>query len=263
LRPDVPASLSRIVQQAMARDPALRYRSARVFARELRDWIEQEGAELTDEGLPDKPWLAPRRLGTVAASLAVVGALAWWLNSEPSHEATETAAAATTTSSTAKADAASAAPMSAPANPSAAATVVAAAPAVQPAEPAPSAAEPEPPATKAQLVPSRPTRPTLAAPRERSNKPQSKTGTPVKQPGAPGKTPGSAAATGVVQLAISPWGRIEVNGSSAGVTPPLAKLTLPAGEHVVTVRNEDFPPYTARVKVAPNEAVTVRHRFGS
>jgi serine/threonine-protein kinase len=69
--------------------------------------------------------------------------------------------------------------------------------------------------------------------------------------------------TGVVQLAISPWGRVEVNGSSAGITPPMAKLTLPAGEHVVTVRNEDFPPYTARVKVTPNEPVTVRHRFGS
>jgi serine/threonine-protein kinase len=98
-------------------------------------------------------------------------------------------------------------------------------------------------------------RPAPTAARER-DKPAPKTGATTRPDGA-------APATGVVQLAISPWGRVEVNGSSAGITPPMAKLTLPAGEHVVTVRNEDFPPYTARVKVTPNEPVTVRHRFGS
>jgi serine/threonine-protein kinase len=85
----------------------------------------------------------------------------------------------------------------------------------------------------------------------------------VKPPAAAPAKAASPLPTGVVQLAIAPWGQIEVNGAPAGVTPPLARLTLPVGEHVVTVRNEDFPPYTAKVKVSADGPVTVRHRFGS
>jgi eukaryotic-like serine/threonine-protein kinase len=40
-------------------------------------------------------------------------------------------------------------------------------------------------------------------------------------------------------------------------------LTLPEGEHLITVRNADFPPYTTRVKVGPDLNAVVRHRFGS
>jgi eukaryotic-like serine/threonine-protein kinase len=67
----------------------------------------------------------------------------------------------------------------------------------------------------------------------------------------------------VVQLAITPWGQIEVDGAAAGVTPPLARLSLSVGDHVVTVRNEDFPPFTTTVRVTADQPVVVRHRFGS
>jgi serine/threonine-protein kinase len=66
-----------------------------------------------------------------------------------------------------------------------------------------------------------------------------------------------------VQLAVAPWGQIEIDGKSAGVTPPLAQLTLSVGDHVITVRNEDFAPYTVKVRVSADQPVTVRHRFGS
>jgi eukaryotic-like serine/threonine-protein kinase len=33
--------------------------------------------------------------------------------------------------------------------------------------------------------------------------------------------------------------------------------------HTITVRNEDFPPYTLRVQVDAERPVTVKHRFGS
>ena len=80
------------------------------------------------------------------------------------------------------------------------------------------------------------------------------------------RTPNSAAATapvltGVLQLAISPWGLVEVDGTAAGTTPPLTRLTLPEGMHNVTVRNEDFPPMTFSVQVSADKPVTVRHRF--
>lgn len=66
-----------------------------------------------------------------------------------------------------------------------------------------------------------------------------------------------------MRLAISPWGEIEVNGQPAGLTPPLATLTLPAGSHRITVRNGDFPPYSTQVDVDADQPVTLRHRFGS
>lgn len=252
LRPEVPASLSRIVQQAMAREPAQRYRSARVFARELRDWIDQEGAELADETPSANPWLAPRRLAAVAASLVVVGVLAWGLRDATRVDATDIAATPGTTTAVV----ADPAPVAASnAAGSVVAVITAAAAASVPAAPATSTVAVAQPVTeKVKPVTPRP-RAAPDAHRERAKAP-AKTVVATK--------PDSAAPpTGVVQLAISPWGRVEVNGSSAGITPPMAKLTLPAGEHVVTVRNEDFPPYTARVKVTPNEPVTVRHRFGS
>ena len=67
----------------------------------------------------------------------------------------------------------------------------------------------------------------------------------------------------MVQLAISPWGQVEVDGQGAGTTPPLTRLTLTEGTHTITVRNEDFPPLTLTVQVSPDKPTTVRHRFGS
>ncbi|MBC7938833.1 MAG: PEGA domain-containing protein, partial [Chitinophagaceae bacterium] len=70
-----------------------------------------------------------------------------------------------------------------------------------------------------------------------------------------------APATGTLQLAISPWGRVEVGGVTAGTTPPLTRLTLPEGTHTVVVHNADFPPYSAEVQVQADKPVTLRHRF--
>jgi serine/threonine-protein kinase len=66
-----------------------------------------------------------------------------------------------------------------------------------------------------------------------------------------------------VQLAVSPWGAIEVDGQPAGVTPPLTRLELPAGPHLVIIRNGDHTPFITEVHVGPGKPVSVRHRFGS
>jgi len=71
------------------------------------------------------------------------------------------------------------------------------------------------------------------------------------------------APTGLVRIAISPWGRVEVDGADAGLAPPLRQLTLPEGTHRIVVRNEDFPPYNASVTVTPGQPVTLKYRFGS
>jgi hypothetical protein len=75
--------------------------------------------------------------------------------------------------------------------------------------------------------------------------------------------PTTTPATGVLQLAVTPWGEVEVNGAAAGTTPPLARLTLPVGTHTVVIRNQDFPPHRTTVTVGEDRAATVRHRFGS
>ncbi len=68
---------------------------------------------------------------------------------------------------------------------------------------------------------------------------------------------------GQVTLAISPWGQIEVDGSNVGTTPPLNQLTLSAGPHQITIRNADFPAYSATINVTGSQPVKIRHKFGS
>lgn len=68
---------------------------------------------------------------------------------------------------------------------------------------------------------------------------------------------------GTVRLAVSPWGRVEVNGVAAGTTPPLSQLKLPAGRHRIVIRNGDFPPLATTVTVGADKPLTLRHRFGA
>jgi eukaryotic-like serine/threonine-protein kinase len=46
-----------------------------------------------------------------------------------------------------------------------------------------------------------------------------------------------------------------------GTTPPLTRLTLPAGSHQIVVRNGDYPAHTATLTVSEDKPVTLRHRF--
>ncbi|TXC65744.1 PEGA domain-containing protein [Piscinibacter aquaticus] len=66
-----------------------------------------------------------------------------------------------------------------------------------------------------------------------------------------------------MRIAVSPWGNVEVNGTSVGTTPPLNELTLPEGRHQIVIRNADFPPYSATISVAPGQPVNLKHKFGS
>lgn len=71
-----------------------------------------------------------------------------------------------------------------------------------------------------------------------------------------------APASGLLQLAVSPWAEVEVDGTSYGTAPPLNRLTLPAGPHEVTLRNGDFAPHSVTVVLQADENVVVKHRFG-
>jgi hypothetical protein len=100
------------------------------------------------------------------------------------------------------------------------------------------------------------------APADRTRDAARRAAQPAPASAAGPTTVAAAATSGTLQLAISPWGEIEVDGRSAGTTPPLTQLSLPVGTHSITVRNADFPPFSTTVQVQADKPVVVRHRFG-
>jgi hypothetical protein len=71
----------------------------------------------------------------------------------------------------------------------------------------------------------------------------------------------AAPLSGTIQLAISPWGEVVVDGTKRGVSPPLRELELPPGKHTIEIRNTTFPARVENVTVRAGESVRVRHRF--
>ncbi len=251
--PEVPPALSEIVARAIAKLPDDRYRSVRVFARELHEWLQAHPQALrADDDAPVPPPAAEveavtqQRRPWIAAA-AAVGALAvlaaWQLlpRGAPQQPAAASAPAAVVAASAAAPQAVAA---SVGAVPEAAASVAAVAAATPPAPivaPAASVAAVVPPPAGSTAAP---------APRAADARPAAAT---------------AAAATpsmGVLQLAITPWAEVEIDGRRVGVAPPLNRLRLPAGPHTVTLRNSGFRPHTLRITVDADETAMLRHRFG-
>lgn len=283
--PAVPAALGEIAGRAMEKDPEHRFRSARSLSRELRHWLD-ENANAPEHVPPSSavPAAGTRRLWPALAltTLVVTGIAVWaGLASRPQPEATEVASAAEP--STGVRPEAAALPIvsatSTPApvveTPAAASVSPPPASAMTPAVAAGTKSEstaagsetviagtasalpgPTPAAAKPTTSPKAAVAPAPA--RESAKDRQARQ---VRE--REGRAAPTAVATGTVRIAISPWGQVEVNGSTAGTTPPLNELTLPEGKHQITVRNTDFPPYSVSVTVSPGQPVTVKHKFGS
>jgi len=228
VNPTVDAALSGIVARAMARKPGDRYRSARQLSRALRQWISEEtnGLGHARSARLRGPWV-----WGAGAAVALLLGVAAWLVASPSGGEVSVAQAAPVPVATVAAP-----PAAVPAEPMVVAQAPAAAPVVAPA---PSKARAEAQRAK-DKTPARSTLPVVAA--------------PVEAP---------PPAQGTVQLAVSPWGNVEVDGKPAGTTPPLARLTLPVGTHQIVVRNDDFPAHSVSITVSEDKPVTLRHRFGS
>ena len=235
VNPKVDRALSDIVARAMARKPGERFRSARQLSRALRTWISEE-----TNGLVHKPPVRAWRafggwIWAAGGTLAIAFIALVWLLTPHGQEAREPVAAV---------------PLSAPVTTS---PVVAAAP------PTPATAEAAAPVAEAAVPAPQPVKLHAEAPRTvKKDKPPAKDkATPV----AAEPTPAAAPAPGVVQLAVTPWGQVEVDGRAIGTTPPLTRLSLPAGSHQIVVRNGDFPAHTANVTVNEDKPLTLRHRF--
>ncbi len=293
--PDVPHALAEIATKAMAKNPEHRFRSARAFARELRHWLE-ENAVSGDGDLQDdvvssrKPmWIALGALG-----LVVTGAVAWGLFG-PANESASTRAAApasaaapaakptvvpaasnafdptaavsaSASASAAAIDAAAAASASASASVKSAPPLEPASVAVSVAAPAPAAATTEPAGAvaanrsptvastplKAMVTTKEPPRETVKEKRTREREARLANAAALNT---------AAASTGLLRIAISPWGDIEVDGKPAGTSPPLTELALSPGRHQIVVRNTDLPPLSTSVNVTADQPVTLKHKF--
>ncbi|HET9205759.1 MAG TPA: protein kinase [Burkholderiaceae bacterium] len=235
VRPEVPVALSDITMRALAHDPAQRYRSARQMSQALREWLETEAEIAGDEASPRRGNRRRVLVATLLAGTAIGGVVGWQVMS--SQEPPRVVRVA---------------PPSAPEPVPAPFTLPVAAKSEDTSAATPTPSEAVPTVVTPNPVRAKPVeRPVARDTRERPS------------PREPAAKPAAAPATGVVQLAVTPWGQIEIDGKGAGVTPPLSQLTLSVGEHVITVRNEDFTPHTVTVRVSADKPVTVRHRFGS
>ena len=262
IRSHVPVVLSAIAAKAMARDRKQRYGSAAAMAAELRRWFEQQAMASTSEGPPSGPSGAlPQEVPAGPAPSVVpqgqrrLQQVLWTV--------TALVAAATAGFFTRG--------QSEPVTPPPVLAATAAATAVLPT-PAPVATRLTPVATPAANTvavttdnrPAARAAPLVATAQGAATKPVSARNKAVAMP--PAREPAAAApaaplATGTLQLAVSPWGNVDVDGSPAGTTPPLTRLTLPEGTHTITLRNDDFPPYTTTVQVSADQPTSLRHRF--
>ena len=272
----VPRGLAEIAARAMVKDPEQRFRSARTFSRELRHWLDEN----TGAGEIEEPVRALRRSWQIwagaAATAVVVGGVALFL-ANTANDAPPTLAAR---------------PIDPPA-PVAAATA-GPGPSTQPVaadSPPASAVEDERPiadrssagvhagSKPAALNGNAPAAPARFAATGQSAKPRPQPSKPVTSGNETGRDRNIAKAKGaappdakvamavkgrgVVRLAVSPWGQVEVDGVAAGIAPPLTELTLNEGKHLITIRNADFPAFSTTVTVTPGQAVALKHKFGS
>ena len=66
---------------------------------------------------------------------------------------------------------------------------------------------------------------------------------------------------GRVELAITPWGKVLVDGQERGLSPPLRVVAVSPGSHTIVIQNANFPPHVQRIVIKPGESTKIRHRF--
>ncbi|TAJ76513.1 MAG: adenylate/guanylate cyclase domain-containing protein [Gallionellaceae bacterium] len=79
-----------------------------------------------------------------------------------------------------------------------------------------------------------------------------------------GKATGQASGEpGVLALTIKPWGEVYLDGKMQGVSPPVTKLQVSAGEHVIEIRNTTFPAYKQSIKIKAGDKTSINYKFAN
>lgn len=74
-------------------------------------------------------------------------------------------------------------------------------------------------------------------------------------------TPAAVAGEGIVKFDIKPRGRVDIDGITKGLSPPVKELKLPVGTHTVEIFNGQAAPVKRTIDVKRDESVTVSHTF--
>jgi class 3 adenylate cyclase len=64
---------------------------------------------------------------------------------------------------------------------------------------------------------------------------------------------------GRVEVTVSPWGEVVVDGRGRGMSPQV--LSLAAGPHTIEIRNSSYPIHVERVEVKAGQALKIQHTF--
>ncbi len=278
--PNIPEGLAQITARAIEKNPDNRYRSARAFSRELRHWLDENAVSSEDE-LPavvpsrSRPrWLMAGGAGLVTAGVVITGAFAW-IRWSPEHLVKPEVATAVTPATVAAAPTttliASAPVTVAIADAPVAAAVVDAretpsAPAVAVAPAVPDVAAPElvasaPASTGSDPAAAKAVASTAPQAPKESQKDKRLREARAREAARASLSPAAALPTGLVRIAVSPWGEIEVDGRAFGTSPPINELTLPEGRHQIVIRNTDFPAMSTNVVVTSGQPVSIKHKF--
>lgn len=93
--------------------------------------------------------------------------------------------------------------------------------------------------------------------KEKKTKPETKATDKSKVMNAPAGTPG------VVMISVKPWGEVYLDGKMVDVSPPLTRLQVPAGSHVIELKNANFPVYRQSVRIKAGEKISIKHKFAN
>ena len=247
IKPDVPLRLARIAAKALAKKPEDRYQRASDMARELNRFLEKERTDriiakiqnpalaktssANDDVTIKKASFGPKQISfAIGGTLAV--ALTLWLSLKPSTPIPTPSAVPPATLQVTE-------------------TIVPPIekkPAEKPAVPV--ARSEEPVVNKDEVTDKK-----AIAAAKLAAKLAAKT-----KAAAVAKTEPVPVSLGAVQIAVSPWGEVYVDGQNKGITPPLTKLSLPVGKHKIEIKNGD-DSYAVTVEVNTEKDVKITYRF--
>jgi predicted Ser/Thr protein kinase len=265
----VPPELDAVVLRMLAKRPEDRFPSARWLFRELRQIEEQIAKEGPPDALRPEPSERPatprvsaddptlilgpaapraasprRRLLPYAgalAGLAVVCALAWFALRDSAGPPPEPPRA-----------------------------IIAAPPPPIPVEPRAEPVTNEPAPQAPAVEPTSPLKPAAVARRKPASAPAPAPPPPpapepevaaAPEPAPPPPPAPAPPAVARIQIAVSPWGEVYVDGKLLGTSPPLAEIEVAPGRHRLEIRNSAQLPYLTFFDLQAGDTRQIRHRF--
>jgi len=109
------------------------------------------------------------------------------------------------------------------------------------------------PVSPPTVAPATPSAPAATAP---AVKPVARAERRLEKPATP-----AGVQKGKIEISVTPWGEILIDGKKRGISPPLRELEISAGAHTIEIRNATFSPHLQRVDVKAGQTTTIRHKF--